>query len=126
MTLTDSTRDTHSRFYITGLAAVFLASASSFTPAAPLEQFDAAPSIKVSFADLDLNKTAGVDALYKRIQRAARMVCRDSTSPFDIGRARKFRKCYEAAIDTAVTDVRSPLLTARHDGDKSKRTAARR
>jgi UrcA family protein len=126
MTFTHSARDTRSRFSIVCLAGVLLASAASFTSAAPLERFDAAPSIKVSFADLDLNKPAGVDALYKRIQRAARMVCHDSASPFDVGRAGKFRKCYNAAVDTAVSDVSSPLLTARHDGNKSRRTAARR
>jgi UrcA family protein len=126
MTLTYSSRDARSRFYLAGLAALSLASASPFTQAAPPGLFDAAPSIKVSYADLDLTKAAGADTLYKRIQRAARMVCRDSASPFEIGRGRKFRKCYEAALDTAVSDVSSPLLTARHDGVKSRRTAARR
>jgi UrcA family protein len=121
-----ASRDGQSRFYVVCLATVLLASAASFTSAAPLEKFDAAPSVKVHFGDLDLTKPAGVDTLYRRIQQAARMVCRDSASPYEIGRARVFRKCYDTAIDTAVSDVSAPLLTARHDGNKSKRTAARR
>jgi len=73
----------------------------------------AAPSDKVrtqivSFADLDLTRTAGAQALYHRIQQAARDVCEAADAR---AYSQSYRHCTSAAISRAVADVGSPLLT---------------
>jgi UrcA family protein len=126
MARTSALRDPSLRLWAAGLAAIYLTTLSPHAAAEPKPLFLDAPSIKVSFADLDLSKPAGADTLYKRIKRASRMVCRDSASPSDPKGTRSYRKCYEAAMDNAVRHVGVPTLTALHQGDTAKRTAGLR
>jgi len=65
----------------------------------------------VSFADLDLTQRAGAQELYRRIERAARVVCEANVlGGYD-------RSCADAAIDRALADVRGrQLLAANGDG----------
>ncbi len=94
------------------LAATFTSltlTAQAEKPADPTES-----NIKVKFRDLDLSKLEGVAALYDRIERSARLVCKDSTSPWDAGRVETFQRCYEAAIQDAVSSINQPKLTALH------------
>ncbi len=67
----------------------------------------------VSFADLDLTRAEGVSTLYNRIQGAAREVCRPLEDR-SLQRAALLRECLSTAVDTAVKDVGSPLLTQHH------------
>jgi UrcA family protein len=63
------------------------------------------PTKTVSYRDLDLSTAQGAQALYGRIESAAREVCRGTEfSDFDACRAR--------AIEGAVNDVGNPLLSA--------------
>jgi UrcA family protein len=68
-------------------------------------------SAVVKFGDLNLQNPDGVEALYKRIQRAANKVCGDPrdihTFP-DLAR----RECVERAVAKAVSDVNNRHLTA--------------
>jgi UrcA family protein len=66
----------------------------------------------VSYADLDTTRVAGAQALYHRIQQAARDVCEGN----DAGAYLKesYKHCTSAAISRAVADVGSPLLTEYH------------
>jgi UrcA family protein len=69
------------------------------------------PSRKVRYSDLDLNRDAGVAALYTRIRVAAREVC----EPMDDVIASLLRArfdCRHDAIARAVADVNSPHLTS--------------
>jgi UrcA family protein len=71
------------------------------------------PTIAVGYADLDLTSEAGVTALYRRLQAAAKQVC----SPFashEIGRALKRRACYNQALSDAVTKINVELLSVLH------------
>jgi UrcA family protein len=61
----------------------------------------------VSFADLDLSTSAGVEALYGRIHAAARHVC---TEPSE--QLRDYMACVSKAEGEAVGKVNRPLLTA--------------
>jgi UrcA family protein len=76
---------------------------------------DAVPQRVVKFADLNLNSTAGVAALYSRIQRAAGAVC-----PFPTQWDSKLRQntltrlCRVQAIDRAVAAVHSAALQNLH------------
>jgi UrcA family protein len=67
------------------------------------------PSITVHFGDLNLNTDAGVRSLYRRIQGAARLVCRDAAGPEAI---RYFWKCYDTAVADAVFKVNNTHLIA--------------
>jgi UrcA family protein len=67
---------------------------------------------KVSYEDLDLSKQADAEALYLRIERAARKVCggHDPVIAPHIAKT----ECYAQTIANAVSQVSSPLLTAVH------------
>jgi UrcA family protein len=73
-----------------------------------------APTIKVSYADLDINKPRGLEVLYSRIQRAARSVCDYDYSIKELARGRHAKACYETAMDDAVRQINRPTLTAFH------------
>lgn len=78
------------------------------------------PNIKVKFRDLDLSKPEGAATLYQRIERSARLVCTDSSSPYDAGRVETFQRCYQGAIQDAVASIDQPLLTALHRAKSSE------
>jgi UrcA family protein len=78
-------------------------------------------SVKVSYADLNLNNEKGVAVLYRRLHVASESVCgvrlaRDQKSM-------RFMKiaedCYEEALSRAVDAVGSELLLAHHQGTES-------
>jgi len=76
-------------------------------------------SVIVRFAELDLNKQAGVEVLYKRIKRAAFQVCDPEFGPITAFQTRK-GECYRNAVANAVAKVNSPLLTALHTGSPER------
>jgi UrcA family protein len=79
--------------------------------AASSGKLDDLPSRKVTYGDLDLNRDAGVAALFSRIKIAAREVC----EPVDIvflNLVRQRYNCTQDAIARAVADVNAPLLTS--------------
>jgi UrcA family protein len=80
---------------------------------------DEVPTMIVSFADLDLSKPAGAQALYQRIKHAARMVCAPLESR-ELGRRALWRDCYEQAVANTVVTLDRPTLTALH---RATRTA---
>ena len=97
------------------VSPVLLGTLSIFTLSANC--LAATPSDKVrtqivSFADLDTTRVAGAQALYHRIQHAARDVCdgNDARSYYK----ESYKHCTSVAISRAVADVGSPLLTEYH------------
>ncbi len=92
-----------------GLGGLLLAS-SAFAAAA-----GDAPSVRVSYSDLDLTQDAGVERLYARLRRAANQVC-DSADNRDLAAFARRESCVRHALDRAVDDVHSARLTARHKG----------
>jgi UrcA family protein len=73
-----------------------------------------APTLTVSFADLDINKPRGLEVLYSRIEHAAKAVCNLDYMPKSLSRARHSKACYTTAIDDAVRQINRPTLTALH------------
>ena len=69
-------------------------------------------STAVHYADLNLNKTAGVAALYRRITAAANRVCGQRTLTGSNYPLPEYTRCYNEAIATAVARVDRPQLTA--------------
>ena len=76
----------------------------------------------VNYVQADLNDPASAAALYKRIQRAARLVCEQ---PFarEVDHYAEFKTCYDRAVDAAVANVDATALTAVHHR-KTQRLAA--
>lgn len=73
-----------------------------------------APTIRISFAELDINKPRGLQVLYSRIERAAKVVCGFDYSPRELARNRQAKACYQTAVDDAVRQINRPTLTALH------------
>jgi UrcA family protein len=67
----------------------------------------------VSYADLDINKAEGAQALYNRLNRAAKTVCAPLKGR-DLQRATDHRACIGEALANAVGEVNQPLLTQHH------------
>jgi UrcA family protein len=80
-----------------------------------------ARSVTVSYRDLDLSSPEGANALYRRIQAAAKEVC--GRPGADLLEQSVWRGCYRHAIADAVGKVNSPLLTAVHTGRPAAVTA---
>jgi UrcA family protein len=70
-------------------------------------------SLSVSYVRADLQNADAAEALYHRIQRAARQVCQQPNVS-DIDRYRLYKACYDRAVDTAVANVDATALTAVH------------
>jgi UrcA family protein len=87
--------------------------------AAPRES---APSVVVRFADLDLSRSEGAAALYRRLKGAAQTVC----APLDgrnLAQHFGFEACVKSAISTAVATVDRPALTEYYAAKTSGRNA---
>jgi UrcA family protein len=97
--------------FLSGLAVLgtaALASAAALA-AAPIEM----PSLRVEYAQSDLQDSAAAEALYRRIQHAARIVCQQPNAR-EVDRYHLYKVCYERAVDTAVANVGATALTAVH------------
>jgi UrcA family protein len=72
--------------------------------------------IQVSFADLNINNTAGAKVLYARLQRASEAACK--VEPYrltgSIERFAKVKQCYEDTLDSFVVRIDSDALTRLH------------
>jgi UrcA family protein len=82
-------------------------------------------TVRVSYADLDLAKPAGAEALYRRIKAAARKVCGPPETREAIAHQR-WRDCYDHAISQAVLDINRQALTALHEATHDEPTSASR
>lgn len=96
-----------------GILALALTAGTAFAS----QEYNA--EVSVSFAELDLTKSAGAEALYARLQDAAEEVCgvneRTFSGFYQAGTAEK-RACYEDALDRAVAQIDAPLLKEKHPG----------
>ena len=74
-------------------------------------------SVKVSYADLNLEKQEGAKTLYRRLRVAARQAC-DVGSLRQEGSVRRLteaRQCYSNALSKAVEELDNELLTQIHN-----------
>jgi UrcA family protein len=94
---------------------IALALAASILSLTTLDAQAAAPSddgysITVQFADLDLDRKAGIAKLYFRIKTAAQRVC-DSQANERLAVKHTYAICVERAVSTAVARVNRPQLS---------------
>lgn len=59
----------------------------------------------VSYADLNLERKAGLDTLYSRLESASREVCSPQESYRSWAMSQDWQACYSHAINKAVADV---------------------
>lgn len=97
---------------------VIAAAAAPGLPAAPAYAADSA-GIRVSYSDLDLSTSRGVDALYGRIQRAAREYCDEVLSSTGSRISSGQAACVSDAVSNTVRALKLPALTALHVGRTS-------
>jgi len=65
----------------------------------------------VSYRDLNLSTAKDVQTLYHRLEKAAASVCMQVPQR-ELSRHLAYSRCYNAALDSAVLEVRSPELLA--------------
>lgn len=104
-----------SRRALAGAAAAVALCA--FAPAA-LAGGDHVPTLRVSYADLDLATPEGITALYVRVREAARRVCeplrlRTGTLVTD-----RYDACVRDAIAATGRRLRAPALLALYAGER--------
>ena len=97
------------RSIIFSLAAAAAAILPAAATAAPI-LVEAAPSVKVSYADLDIGAPAGRATLDRRIAGAAKQVC---ASGFDVDfkMAQEGRICIKKAVASAQLQVEEALAS---------------
>jgi UrcA family protein len=103
------------------MAIVCSVSSSLATVCAAADSSDL-PHVTVKFGDLNLSNPEGATALYRRINAAAREVCK----AYDIGRGRfalpgSADPCVRKAIAEAVTKVDHPALLAIYNAKHPRR-----
>jgi len=72
---------------------------------------DATPSVRVSYAGLDLASDAGAQILYRRIANAAERVCENGGSR-ELTATWARRRCERQAIARAIEQVGNPKVAA--------------
>lgn len=85
--------------------------AASANAAGAVTSTNEAPSLVVSYDDLNLASEQGVLALYRRLSDAARRVCPLENS-HDLGEFMRSRACRSEALARAVRAVNNPQLAA--------------
>ncbi len=73
-------------------------------------------TVKVTYADLNLQKQEGAKILYRRLERASKQVCELSKKYQGIpGHMRNARQCYKLTLTDAVEEIDNELLTQIHN-----------
>ena len=103
-------------------SVVTLSSANALAGGGPDPAGDMS-GIRVRYGDLDLSKPQDVAHLYRRIKRAAYMIC-GAPSSWD-GRISFVETCRQKTIEDAVARINMPQLTAFYQ-DHGKRRVANR
>ena len=96
---------------LAALAAVAVTAVGIADGVRTADRAAAAPSVNVTYADLDLSQPAGARQLYQRLQRASKAVC-GSADQMNLAAYRRWQSCYSEALQRAVLRVNAPELRA--------------
>ena len=77
-------------------------------------------TLRLSVSDLDLNKSADVATLYKRIKNAAEQACGADVVTGSRLPSQSERQCLSQAVDGAVQQINNPSLSAYHKQETTK------
>lgn len=92
------------------IAAVLASSLLAFAALDARAADSEVSTFKVQYADLNLDREAGVAALYERLRVAAKRVCSDAVSQL-LSSRKSHADCIESAISTAVVQINRPTLS---------------
>jgi len=95
------------------LSGVTLLGMAALSSTVALADSPAVETRTVNYVQADLSDPASTQALYRRIQRAAQIVCEQPYTR-EIDRLGLFKKCYDRAVETAVANIDATALTALH------------
>lgn len=97
--------------------AALATSAVAATPAFAQRPHDQAPSLRVSYANLDVTTSQGAEELMQRINDAARNVCggASAASSHDLRTYTAHNACKAQAIEHAVDGANLAMLTELYD-----------
>jgi UrcA family protein len=112
------------KFTTLRLTAAFgtLATLAMTAQTATAADFEGPKQLLIQYADLDLTRPAGAQALFRRIHSAAKLVCSPLASK-DLLQHR-FEHCVSDAVAKAVTQVDRPALSAYLHKDQGRNAAA--
>jgi len=73
---------------------------------------------KVTFSDLNIDKEAGAQTLYRRLQQASKRVCGVESLKVagSLNVFAQAKRCYRETLDESVAKVDSAAVTAIHEG----------
>jgi UrcA family protein len=97
---------------VIGLAVLCTATLAATAAVAAPQEPDV-PAMTVPYHVTDLSQPGGAEALYARIQRAARDVCSEPDQR-ELARWEVYKRCFDRAVDSAVAKVNVTALTALH------------
>ena len=102
---------------IKGVVTTVAVVAFSVPAIASAEEFKGR-SEKVTYSDLNVEKEAGAQTLYRRLQQASKRVC-GVESIMNAGGVRAIsmaQRCYRDTLDAAVAKIDNATLTEIHEG----------
>lgn len=104
---------------------IAIASAALFctAPLAHAQDPSEAPSLRVSYGDLDLSRAGGRDVLEQRIRHAIDRVCPRRPAPAELGHYRIYRNC-KAATWEGVQPQLAQIYGGRQLADSAVRVIA--
>ena len=79
-----------------------------------------AQTLRLHTSDLDLNKSADIATLYKRIKSAAQEACGNDYVTGSRLQSQSKRQCLNEAVDGAVQQINNPSLSAYHKQETTK------
>ncbi|MBC7769601.1 MAG: UrcA family protein [Phycisphaerales bacterium] len=98
------------------LPTIVAAISVAFVTAAPAAAQNAPDryETRIAYADLDLSRNAGADALVDRIENAARQTCGDTSGRMSFAQHRRVRACNAAFMQRAVANAQSATVEQRY------------
>jgi UrcA family protein len=97
-------------------AAVAFAAVLGAQPTFAATADDGVVSVRVPYADLNLQSAAGARIMLARLTAASHSTCGAEPTITDLGRSQLYRGCVSGTLDRAVRSLGAPLVTAAFDG----------
>ena len=99
------------------LVTSFLATIVFVALGAPAAASVGGVSIRVSYADLNLEEEEGALSLYRRLKQASKLACdyRGLNIAGSVDRITQTRQCYLAALSAAVERIDNEMVTNLHN-----------
>ena len=103
-------------------AAVAFVAALGAQPTFAATADDGVVSVRVPYADLNLQSPAGARTMLARLTTASHSACGSEPTITDLGRSELYRGCVSGTLDRAVRSLGAPLVTAAYDGASQTRS----